>query len=72
MNPLTIEDNENLLPLCVAHLGRLAEKYLVFVAHKDAVEDELAQRSVCEVPERGVLANVGQKLQTLLRHRLPV
>lgn len=56
----------------VAHLGGLAEKDLVFVTNKDAVKDEFAQRSVSEVPERGVPANAGQKLQTLHSHGLPV
>lgn len=44
---LTIEHNEDLLPLRVAHFRRLAEQNLVFVTDKDAVEDKLADGDVC-------------------------
>lgn len=52
---LTIEHNEDLLPLCVAHFRRLAEQDLVFVADKDAVQDELADGDVSQIPEAAVL-----------------
>ena len=52
---LTIEHNEDLLPLRVAHFRRLAEQDLVFVTDKDAVQDKLADGDVSQIPEAAVL-----------------
>lgn len=68
----TVEHDEDLLPLRVAHLGRLAEQDLVLVADEDAVQDELDHRDVRQVPQRVVLAHGGEQLHTSLRHWLPV
>lgn len=52
---LTIEHNEDLLPLRVAHFRCLAEQDLVFVADKDAVQDKLADGDMSQIPEAAVL-----------------
>ncbi len=52
---LTVEHNEDLLPLCVAHFRRLAKQDLVFVADKDAIQDKLADGDVSQIPEAAVL-----------------
>lgn len=62
----TIEHNEDLLPLCVAHLRRLAEQNLVFVADKDAVQDKLADGDVSQIPEAAVLTRSGEQLDPSL------
>lgn len=54
---LTIEHNEDLLPLCVAHFRRLAEEDLVFVADEYAVQDKLADGDVSQIPEAAVLTH---------------
>lgn len=43
---LTIENNEDLLPLRVANLGGLAEEDLMLVADEDAVQEELVDGRV--------------------------
>lgn len=69
---LTVEHDEHLLPLRVAHFRRLAEEDLVFVAHKDAVEDELADGHVSQIPQAAVSTHGGEQLEPLLRNRLPI
>lgn len=59
---LTIEDNEDLLPLGVAHLRCLAEEDLVLVTDKDAIQDKLAEWGVRQVPHGGILADTLQEL----------
>lgn len=65
---LTVEHNEDLLPLCVAHFGRLAEQDLVFVADKDAVQDELADGDMSQIPEAAVLTHGGEQTDSLVHH----
>lgn len=69
---LTIEHNEDLLPLRVAHFRRLAEQDLVFVADKDAVQDKLADGDVSQIPETAVLTYSREQLDSPLCDRLPV
>lgn len=54
---LTVEHNEDLLPLRVAHFRRLAKQDLVFVADKDAIQDKLADGDVSQIPEAAVLTH---------------
>lgn len=68
----TIEHNEDLLPLCVAHFRRLAEQDLVFVADEDAVQDELADGDVSQIPEAAVLTCSGEQLDPSLSNWLPL
>lgn len=68
----TVEHDEDLLPLRVAHLGRLAEEDLVLFADEDAVQDELAHGDVGQVPQAAVLAHGGEQLHASLRHGVPV
>lgn len=72
LNPPTVEHDEDLFPLRVAHFRRLAEQDLVFVADEDAVQDELADGDVGQVPEAAVLTHGGEQLDSPLRHRMPV
>lgn len=66
VTPPTIEHDEDLFPLRVAHFGRLAEKDLVLVADEDAVQDELADGDVGQVPEAAVLTHSGEQLNSPL------
>lgn len=68
----TVEHNEDLLPLRVAHFGRLAEQDLVFVADKDAVQDKLADGDVSQIPDAVVLAHTREQLDSPLGDRLPI
>ena len=58
--------------MSVPHFGGLAEEDLVLVADKDAVQDELVDGGVSEVPERRVLAHSREQLEALGFHRAPV
>lgn len=69
---LTIEHNEDLFPLCVAHFRRLAEQDLVFVTHKDAVQNKLADGDMSQIPEAAVLTHSGEQLDSPLRDCLPI
>lgn len=61
----TIQHDEHFLPLCVAHFGSLAEEDLVLVTDKDSVQDELGHRSVGEVLQGLIPADVSEELQAL-------
>lgn len=68
---LTVENDEDLLPLRVAHFGRLAEQQLVFVADEDPVQDELGDGDVGQTAEAGVSARRRQQLVPPLPDLLP-
>lgn len=69
---LTVEHDEDLLPLRVAHFGRLAEQQLVLVADEDPVQDELGDGDVSQAAEAGVSARRRQPLVPPVRHKLPI
>lgn len=69
---LTIENNQDLLPLCVAYFRSLAEQDLVFVADKDAVQDKLADGDVCQVRKGCVFTCSGKQIDSLLCHQMPI
>lgn len=56
-NMLTVQHNEDLFPLCIAHFRRLAEQDLVFVTDKDPVKDKLADGDMSQIPEAVVFAH---------------
>lgn len=69
---LTIEHNQNLLPLCVAHFRGLAEQDLVFVTDKDAVQDKLTDGDVCQIPKGRIFTCSGEQIDSLLCNQMPV
>lgn len=69
---LTIENNQDLLPLCVAHFRSLAEQDLVFVTDKDAVQDELTDGDVRQIGKGCVFTCSGEQIDSLLCNQMPV
>lgn len=69
---LTIEYNQDLLPLCVANFRGLAEQDLVFVTDKDAVQDKLTDGDVRQIPKSRIFACRGEQIHSLLCNQRPV
>lgn len=68
----TIEHNQDLLPLCVAHFRSLAEQDLVFVTDKDAVQDKLTDGDVRQIPKGCIFTCSGEQIDSPLCNQTPV
>lgn len=69
--PLTIEHNQDLLPLRVANFRGLAEQYLVLVTDKDAVQDKLTDGDVRQIPKGSIFTCRGEQIHSLLCNQRP-
>lgn len=69
---LTVEHNQDLLPLRVAHFRGLAEQDLVFVTDKDAVQDKLTDGDVRQIPKGTVFTCRREQINPLLCNQMPV
>lgn len=61
----TVQHDEHLLPLGVAHFGSLAEENPVLVTDEYSVEDKLGDGSVGETPKSFLPADISDELQAL-------